>query len=241
MLNVLIGGECSGIIRDAFRARGHNAWSCDLKDAEVPAPSGASLGHIYHLKGDVRRVLGGVIPDDMVEFSTWRGGHKPIFIGWDLAIFHPDCSRLCNSGALRLYIAGKKGNGPDEKRWAEMREAAAFFRALHDAPIPKVAVENPIMHGHATREHGCGAPTQIIQPHEHGEDASKATGLWLRNLPPLTETATVAPRMVEGRPRWANQTDSGQNRLAPSETRSVDRARTYPGIAAAMADQWGCL
>jgi len=102
---------------------------------------------------------------------------------------------------------------------------------------PRIALENP---------KGCISsrirkPDQTIQPYQFGDDASKATCLWLVNLPPLKPTSYVEPRLVNGKPRWANQTDSGQNRLTPSEDRWKERSRTFPGIAEAMADQWSCL
>jgi hypothetical protein len=108
---------------------------------------------------------------------------------------------------------------------------------LLDAPIERIALENPI---------GCIStqirkPTQTIQPWQFGHDASKATCLWLKGLPALTPTQTIAPRMVDGRKRWANQTDSGQNRLPPSADRWKIRSETYQGIADAMAAQWGNL
>lgn len=110
-----------------------------------------------------------------------------------------------------------------------------FIDGQEVAHIPRRAVENPI---------GCIStrvrkPDQIIHPHQFGSDASKSTCLWLNGLPLLVPTEHVAPRMVEGRKRWANQTDSGQNKLPPSEDRWKIRSETYPGIAQAMATQWG--
>src|SRR5690606_3185255 len=114
-------------------------------------------------------------------------------------------------------------------------ESLEFVRLLLDADIPRIALENPIGRiSTAIRK-----PDQIIHPHQFGHDASKATCLWLKNLPPLLPTSLVAPRMVNGRPRWSNQTDSGQNKLPPSEDRWKIRSATYRGIADAMADQWG--
>jgi hypothetical protein len=227
--------ECSGVVRNAYRKLGHNAWSCDLKAPEITP----GLGHLYHLRGDVRRVLNGTIPDDMVEFSTWRGGGKPILINWDVAIFHPDCTYLTCSAEWAY------GDGPyhmklnprtlvGAARRAARAEAVALVRQLQVAPIPKIAIENP--RGHLSSV--IGKPQQTIQPHQFGDDASKATCLWLKNLPLLVPTKQIAPRLVDDRPRWGNQTDTGQNRLSPSEHRAADRARTYPGIAAAMAAQW---
>jgi hypothetical protein len=196
-MRVLIGCESSGIVRDAFRALGHDAWSCDVLPSEDMR---------FHLQCDVRQVL----PQ-----------------GWDLAIFHPPCTYLCSSGL--------HWNKRRPERAAQTEEALEFVRLLLDAPIPRIALENPI---------GCISsrirkPDQIIQPHQFGEDASKATCLWLKGLPLLVPTQHVAPRMVNGKPRWSNQTDSGQNRLPPSEDRWQLRSETYAGIATAMAFQWG--
>lgn len=222
---VLIGCECSGIVRDEFRKHGHNAWSCDVQPAEDGSP--------YHIKDDVLTTL----------------DH-----GWDLAIFHPPCTYLSSSG---LHW-NKRVPGRAKKTEAALR----FVRKLLDAPIHRIALENPV---------GCISTRirpydQRIQPYQFGEDASKGTCLWLKNLPPLKMTKYIKPRMVcqcggvftydeefmhgcphcgcgpgVAKPRWSNQTDSGQNKLGPSETRGQDRARTYPGIAKAMAEQWGKL
>jgi len=189
------------MVRDAFRARAHDAWSCDL----LPAADGSP----YHLQGDVLARLGD---------------------GWDLLIAHPPCTFLCSSGL--------HWNGRREGREAKTVEALAFVRALMDAPIPRVCIENPVGRiGTAIRR-----ADQYVQPWQFGDDASKRTGLWLRGLPLLTPGAladTVLPRIVGGRERWANQTDSGQNRLGPSADRWRERSKTYAGIARAMAEQWG--
>lgn len=196
-MRVLVACEYSGAVRDAFRARGHDAMSCDLLPTDVPGP---------HYQGDVFDVIGD---------------------GWDLMVAHPPCTYLSSSGL--------HWNGRVEGRAAKTEDALAFVRALLDAPIPRIAVENPV---------GCigtriRKADQTIQPHQFGDDASKATCLWLKGLPLLKPTAHVPGRMVNGKPRWANQTDSGQNRLAPSADRWKLRSATFPGIAAAMADQWG--
>lgn len=159
-----------------------------------------------HYQGDVRDVL---------------------YDGWDLMVAHPPCTFLCSSG---LHW-NKRVQGRQE----QTEEALDFVRLLIDAPIPKIAIENPI---------GCISsrirkPSQTIQPWQFGHDASKATCLWLKGLPPLRPTNEVPPRMIGGKPRWGNQTDSGQNRLGPSEDRWKIRSETYLGIAEAMAQQWG--
>lgn len=146
---------------------------------------------------------------------------------WELAIFHPPCTYLCSSGL--------HWNGRIEGRAEETEAALQFVRALLDAPIEKIALENPV---------GCIATRirkadQVLQPHYYGADASKATCFWLKNLPRLIPTEYIPPRIVDGKKRWANQTDSGQNKLAPSAERWAKRSVTYPGVAAAIANQWG--
>lgn len=159
-----------------------------------------------HYQGDVRDVLGQ---------------------GWDLMVAHPPCTFLCASGLhwnKRLFW-----------REALTLNALDFVRLLLDAPILRIAVENPIGRiSTAIRK-----ADQYVQPYEYGHDASKRTGLWLKNLPRLVPTVRIPPRMVNGKPRWGNQTDSGQNRLGPSEDRWKIRSSTYAGIAEAMAAQWG--
>lgn len=152
--------------------------------------------------------------------------------GWDMLIAHPPCTYLSSSG---LHW-NKRTPGRD----ALTEDALRFALALWDAPIAYVCMENPI--GRLTRVmRERRVLMQTIQPYQFGHDASKATCLMLRGLPPLRRTGFVEPRMVDGKPRWANQTDGGQNRLGPSDTRAQDRSRTYAGIADAMAAQWGSL
>ncbi|MGL5015030.1 MAG: hypothetical protein ACRC6V_12180 [Bacteroidales bacterium] len=213
-MKVLIACERFGVIRDEFIKRGHDAWSCDLVESAVEGP---------HITGDVTEVL------DQ---------------GWDLMIAHPDCTYLTNSAAWAF------GDGPyhqkvkegtlvgEERREARVR-ALDFVRLLMGAPIPRIAVENPI----GAISTAIRKPDQIIHPYQYGDDASKATCLWLTGLPALVPTRRVQGRIVNinGKEveRWANQTDSGQNRLSPSEDRAMARAKTYKGWAEAMAEQWG--
>ena len=142
-------------------------------------------------------------------------------------IAHPPCTYLCSSG-----IHWNKRR-PD--RAIQTENALAFVKLLLDAPIPKIALENPI----GIISSRARKPDQIIQPYQFGHDASKATCLWLKNLPKLTATQFIEPRIINGRPRWGNQTDSGQNKLPPSKDRWKIRSETYAGIADAMARQWG--
>jgi hypothetical protein len=147
--------------------------------------------------------------------------------GWDMMIAHPPCTYLTVSGLhWNKRVPGR----------AEKTEAALLFvRQLLDAPIEKIALENPI----SCISSRIRKPDQIIQPYQFGHDASKATCFWLKNLPQLKHTKYVEPRIVNGKKRWANQTDSGQNKLGPSEDRWALRSLTYEGIADAIADQWG--
>ena len=144
---------------------------------------------------------------------------------WDGFIGFPDCTFVCGSG----IHWNNRGRG-----WGKTEAAVEFFRFLLDLPIRFIALENPV----GILSSRIRKPDQIIQPHQFGDDASKATCLWLKGLPPLTPTRQIAPRIVSGRERWSNQTDSGQNRLGPSEDRWKERSRTYAGIAEAMGSQW---
>ena len=181
-MRVLVACEFSGTVRDAFRARGHDAVSCDLLPTEAPGP---------HIVGDVL----GVLAD-----------------GWDLMIAHPPCTHLAVSGAR--WFAGKQ---------TEQAAALDFVRALLAAPIPRIALENPV----SIISTRIRKPTQTIQPWQYGHGEVKRTCLWLVALPPLTPTDIVDGRTAR------------VHRLPPSADRWKERSRTYPGIAAAMAAQWG--
>lgn len=207
-MRVLVACEFSGVVRNAFRERGHDAWSCDILEAEDDST--------YHLRCNALNMLGGTPVDrGLQEFR------QP----WDLLIAHPPCTYLTNSGVRWLYKEGRLDNGRDEQRWRDLAKAALFFRHILEAPIPRVCVENPIMHGYA-RELIEADPAQIIQPWQFGHGEIKATGLWLKNLPPLVPT-----NIVEGRqPRV--------HHASPGPDRWKERSRTLAGIATAMADQW---
>ncbi len=158
-----------------------------------------------HIKGDVLEILNQ---------------------GWDLMIAHPPCTYLCNSGVH--WLNRQVG------RWAKMQEGALFFKALMDAPIPLIAVENPVMHKYA-KEIIKRDYAQTIQPYQFGHPESKRTCLWLKGLPLLRASNILAKTGKH----WDNQTASGQNKLAPSADRWKLRSKTYQGIADAMALQWG--
>lgn len=146
--------------------------------------------------------------------------------GWDMMIAHPPCTYLSVSG-MHWTTRGLRDPQLTE-------DALDFVTRLMAASIPRIAIENPI----SVISSRIRKPDQIINPWQFGHDASKRTCLWLKNLPLLTPTDIVEPRIVNGKKRWANQTDSGQNRLPPSDDRWKIRSETYTGIAQAMADQW---
>jgi len=248
-MRVLIACEFSGTVRDAFAARGHEAWSCDLLESETPG---------NHIQGDVLDVIGQ---------------------DWDLMIAHPPCTYLAVSG-MHWTTRGLRDPKLTEN-------ALEFVRKLLEAPIPKIALENPI----SIISTKIRKPNQIVQPWFFGHDASKKTCLWLKNLLPLSPTKIIPPKgwhvvkyadecplcdccgapwcvecdcigptmeeatyaeiegvlfgFIEeleenpGRPLWGNQTPSGQNKLGPSKDRWKIRSRTYSGLAQAMANQWG--
>lgn len=211
-MHVLVACEFSAIVRDAFNAVGHDAWSCDVLDTEGRAGN--------HLKGDVRWALEGNLHKFPEPYDI-RTGRTPLFKRWDLLIAHPPCTYLANSGVRWLY--GGKGNVPDPVRWEAMEEARRFFMDLLQAPIERKCIENPIPHKHANLP----PYTQIIQPWMFGHDETKATCLWLKNLKPLEPT-----KIVDGRnPRV--------HFASPGPDRWKERSRTKLGIAAAMAKQWG--
>lgn len=217
-LRVLVACESSGTVRDAFNRLGHVATSCDLLETETPGD---------HYTGDVRDILGN---------------------GWDLIIAHPPCTYLNVAAAwafqdpdfekfpgVGYHQKVKPGTLVGEARRKAQAEALAFVRMFMDADCPRIAIENPV----GAISSNIRKADQYIHPHQFGDDASKTTGLWLKGLPKLIPTKYVPPRMVNGKPRWSNQCDNGQNKLTPSEDRWRERSKTYQGIAEAMALQWG--
>jgi site-specific DNA-cytosine methylase len=147
--------------------------------------------------------------------------------GWDLMIAHPPCTYLSVSG-MHWTVRGLRDPQLTE-------DALEFVRLLLNAPIKQIALENPV----SVISSRIRKPDQIIAPYEFGHDASKKTCLWLKNLPQLKATEVIEPRIINGKKRWGNQTDSGQNKLTPSADRWKLRSKTYEGIAEAMATQWG--
>jgi hypothetical protein len=191
-LRVLVACEFSGIVREAFRKRGHDAWSCDLLPTEIPG---------QHIQGDVLKIL-----DD----------------GWDLMVAHPPCTYLSNAGARFLYPKGILNT----ERLAIGFEAKEFFMELWNANIDRICVENPI----PSSVYGLPIRSQIIQPYNFGHPVQKKTCLWLKNLPLLVPTNIVDSRQSTKIPgNWFNK---------GGLERQKSRAKTFSGIAEAMATQW---
>lgn len=204
-MKVLIAFECSGVVREAFRRRGHDAWSCDLKPAEDGSPN--------HIQGDAMPVI-----------------RQP----WQLIIAHPPCDYLTvsgNSWFLNDAVAGPGILTGGARREAQ-RAALNMVLGIWDCPCARLAIENPI--GRLSTM--WRKPTQIIQPFYFGAPHQKATCLWLRGLPPLMRTHVPAGDwFAERQPETIRQTS---HLMGPSPTRKADRARTYPEVAEAMANQW---
>lgn len=223
-LKVLIACECSGTVRDAFARLGHDAWSCDLKPDE--------RGSNRHIRDDVRNVL---------RFEQWDL----------LMVAHPPCTRLCNSGVRWLTKPPENRQADYPQDWHAMTEAerlewlwqdlargAALFSEMLNADVPRIAVENPVMHKHAkARIEGFFPQTQTVQPWQFATDEAsrdnvkKRTCLWLKGLPKLTPTGTLDGSTARDEIHHASAS-KGRDRRA-------ERARFFPGLAAAMAEQWG--
>lgn len=213
---VLVGCECSGTVRRAFSNRGFDAWSCDLKPSED--------GSNRHIRGDVRDHLNN---------------------GWDLLIVaHPPCTRLCRSG--RRWLSGAGDMTPPKKlpkgrTWQSMKDefedGVELFVSCWRAPIDRIAIENPEMHDLARARMPTDLPRpQIVQPFWFGHPEYKGTGWYLRGLPNLTETGRL-PEPERGSAEW--KAWNRVWRMPPGPSRGAERSKFFPGMADAMADQWG--
>lgn len=231
-LRVLIGCEFTGTVRRAFAAHGHDVWSCDLRRA--------ADGSNRHITGDVRDYLND---------------------GWDLLIVaHPPCTRLCNSGVrwlddpMRMQNPGEDFTQAEKRAWPSMgeldrralmqrklEEGAALFSDCWNAPVERVAVENPIMHKYGKALiHNYQDAAQFVQPWQFGEWETKATGLWLRGLPKL---AAPYPKLEQARAALGLGADAKPvarvHKTSPGKDRGRERSAFFPSIAEAMAEQWG--
>lgn len=212
-MNILIACEESQEVCKAFRARGHEAYSCDIQECSGGHPE-------WHILGDVLPLINGnctfITLDNQVHTQTGK---------WDLIIAHPPCTYISNAGARFLYPGG---NGVlNEERFKKGVEATNFFLRFLYADCDKIAVENPI----PSKVYGLPPYSQIIQPWMFGHPVQKKTCLWLKGLPKLVPTDITEERQsskIAG--NWFNK--GGKNR-------QKNRAKTFPGIACAMAEQWG--
>lgn len=191
--DVIVGCEYSGRVRNALRENGINAMSVDLLPSEDNSK--------HHYQGDIAPYLS---------------------MPWRMAIFHPSCQYLANSG-VRWRV--------ERQEWQQVREAAEFFLACYNANAPLVAVENPVQHKYAREAIGGMRPSFSVQPWEFGDPAKKRTCFWTRGLPPLVPTSDMT----------AADARADCHLAPPSPDRWKERARTYPGIAEAIADQWGAV
>lgn len=220
-MKVLVACEESQRVCTAFRELGHEAYSCDIQECSGGHPE-------WHILGDVLPLING-----NCEFAAMDGSTHKIDGKWDLLIAHPPCTYLSNAGAARLFP--KKGL-MDVSRYKKGLEAKNFFMRFYNADCDKICIENPI----PTRIYELPKYSQIIQPFEHGHPYSKKTCLWLKNLPKLLPTKIITENIIS----WVSggSKDSHGNPRKQSGTKIRDskaRSKTFPGIAKAMAEQWG--
>lgn len=203
MMKILVACEFSGIVREAFRKRGHDAWSCDLLDSELPG---------NHIKGDVMNILGD---------------------GWDLMVAHPPCTFLTVTGN-RWFLPQYVERFPTRNQ--DRADAVAFFLAIANSDITRIAIENPV----GIMSKLWRKPDQYIHPFMFGDPERKKTGLWLKGLPLLTPTNVVNPRIVTYKNGTGTDSPWHMNTISlPPLERMKARSVTFPGIAEAMAEQWG--
>ena len=215
-MRVLIGCETSGIARRAFEALGHDVWSCDIEPAEDQTS--------HHIICDIR-----------------DGNLRE---GWDIAVMHPPCTRLCRSGRRWMSGAGKWTEPrklPAGRTWADMKaefeEGVDIFTTCWKAPIDRVAIENPEMNDLAKDRMPEGLPApDMVQPFWFGEAAYKNTGWYLRGLPPLKPTC-VLPKPERHSDEWKRW--NRVHRMPPGPERARLRSRSFPGMMSAAAAQWG--
>lgn len=228
-MNVLVACEESQAVCKAFREKGHNAFSCDIQECSGGHPE-------WHIQGDVLPLING-----NCEFTTVDGTKHVIDGKWDLLIAHPPCTYL-TVAANKLYNVEKYGEKA-LKRLQEREKALDFFMAFVNAECDKKAIENPI--GVISTRYR--KPTQIIQPYEYGHPVRKSTCLWLYNLPKLTPTNVVEYKTIHSKGAsggysgnsWVVKDENGKILSYRDPRVAKARSKTFPGIAQAMAEQWG--
>ena len=228
-MNVLIACEESQRVCTAFRKRGHNAYSCDILECSGGHPE-------WHIQCDVLDLLEPSYSvcsfdledynqDDVFLFTTQDGRHHEMEGKWDLIIAHPPCTYLSNAGARHLYPKGKL----NLERYNKGCDAKGFFMQLYNADCERICIENPI----PSKIYGLPQYTHTIQPYQFGHPYSKKTCLWLKGLPELQPTNIIPEEEIQSTKIAGNWFNKG------GKDRQKNRAKTFPGIAEAMAAQWG--
>lgn len=234
-MNVLVACEESQEVCKAFRALGHEAYSCDIQECSGGHPE-------WHVVGDCRYLITECcwicsrdpdIPDEMFgTFKTQDGKRHNLPARWDIIIAHPPCTYISNAGARWLFPNGKL----NQERWQKGREGAEFLLYFLNAPCDKIAVENPI----PSKIFHIPPYTQVIQPYEYGHPYSKKTCLWLKGLPDLQPTEIVTEHIPYVSSGSYSKTHDAKYKGASRKGGSAKtRAKTFSGIARAMAEQWG--
>ena len=219
-MNVLIACEESQEVCKAFRDKGHRAFSCDIQECSGGHPE-------WHILGDVLPLLNG-----NCNFTLQNGDCDSIEGSWDLIIAHPPCTYLSNAGARWLCADGKLNNS----RYNKGLEGKDFFMAFYNANCERIAIENPV----PSLLYGLPNYNQIIEPYMFGHNATKKTCLWLKGLPPLKETNNVGrPEKEYFQKRDGTWRTNCWALKIHGEDRAKNRSKTFSGIAAAMAEQWG--
>lgn len=219
-MNVLVCCEESQRVCKAFRNKGHNAFSCDVQDCSGDKPE-------WHIKGDVLPLING-----NCSFTTGDGTQHTIEGKWDLLICHPPCQYLSVAGAARLYP--KKGQ-IDPERYQKGLEAAEFFMKFYNADCDKICIENPVQ----LKVFNLPQKNQVIQPYEFGEPYKKKTYLWLKGLPQLQPTNIITEGVVSWVSGGSKKADGTPRENQGIKHTAKERAKTFQGVADAMADQWG--
>lgn len=224
-MNVLVACEESQTVCKAFREKGHNAYSCDIQDCSGGHPE-------WHILGDVLPLLNGCCTFQTMDGKTHYQGTR-----WDLLVAHPPCTKLSNAGAVNL---GRKNCKCETREWREQffndrTDAAIFFMRMIAADCERIVVENPV--GYMSTHYR--PPDQYIEPYFFGDPFKKKTGLWIKNLPLLKPTLIVEPICKLVQMNKCGQKAKSESYAVVGTRDPKQRSRTFPGIAKAMADQWG--
>jgi hypothetical protein len=229
-MKVLVACEESQEVCKAFRALGHEAYSCDIQECSGGHPE-------WHIKMDVKWALNRTL-GNWIVFQTQDYEFHSVYMKWDLIIAHPPCTYLSNAGARWLWA----GHELNKERYEKGLRAKEFFMTFYNADCDRIAIENPV----PSSVYELPKYTQIIQPYQFGHKATKKTCLWLKGLPALKPTEIVEPykgrkiTLKNGVTRYTCwEMDCGKP--FGGESRAKARSKTFPGIARAMAEQWGGL